>query len=166
MLPDTVNNEIEVSDDTIPVDTSRGLHLATTELRIVGSVHASGEAYLTVNEVYGDLENDRAFSIDGSVHDAGHHEVDIGKSGSVEVPSKSDLPNPQGFASVMEDRYEEKSGGEVYIDSLVIFDEGVPALAKVLDNAGYDCYDEVDLYGDVHSTGTIQVTIDKVFILD
>jgi len=77
MLPDTLSNEIEVRDDTIPADTSSGLHLAATEFKIYGSVHASGEAYLTVNEVYGNLEDDRAFSITGSVHDAGHHKLDI-----------------------------------------------------------------------------------------
>lgn len=165
MLPDTLSNEIDVRDDTVPVDTSSGLHLATTELKILGSVHAPGEAYLTVNEVYGNLENDRAFSIAGSVHDAGHHELNIGKSGSIQMPPASDLPSPKGFASVMSDRYKNDTT-EVYIDSLVIFDADMPALAKVLNNTGYDCYDEVELYGDVHSTGEIEITIDKVFILN
>jgi len=65
----------------------------------------------------------------------------------------------------MEDTYEETTS-EVYIDTLVIFDSEMPALAKVLNEVGYDCYDEVELYGSVHSTGTIEVTIDKVFLLD
>lgn len=163
MLPDTVTRELGIQNQSIT--RGPGPHIATTELKIIGSVHHSGEAYLSVGEVYGSLQNEHSFSIRGSTHESGHEELSIGAEYSSEFPPAASLPDRRGFSEVMNGTYEEYSDS-VHIGSLVIFDTDTPEIAKVLDAVDYECYDSVELYGAVHEPGVIHVNIDKVFIME
>lgn len=164
MLPDTLTDAVELDVASVDIDTSSGVHIAAPEFRVVGSVHASGEAYVTIKNVYGTVGDSRAFRVDGSVHDSGHSEVTIENEHPFKMPANPSLPSPKGFTSMMNGEFRKKGQETVNIDTLVLFDQDKPGLVKLLDEAGFDCYDEVDISGDVHSTGTVEVIIDNVFI--
>lgn len=164
MLPKTVSNELEVDEQSVNIDTKRGVHIAAPEFRVFGSIHASGEAYVNIENVYGAIGRDRNFQVEGSVHDSGHEEVTIGNEYPLELPSGITLPDPKGFTSLMQGEFRKKGEETITIDTLVLFDQNEPGMVKALDNAGFNCYDEIDISGDVHSSGTVTVNIENLFI--
>lgn len=164
MLPQTISNELGLDVQSVNIDTTTGLHIAAPEFRTVGSVHASGEAYVTIKNVYGQVKNSRCFRVDGSIHKSGTEEVVIENESPLELPAAISLPDPKGFTKVMNGDFRKTTDETIHIDTLVLFDEDEPGMIKSLDNAGFDCYDEIDITGNVHGSGTATVVIENVFI--
>lgn len=172
------------SDSQETEDENPGLVVASPNVTITGAIHASGEAYLTVETLHTpdpeeDEENTK-IGVRPSCHESGVSEVTVEETVQLEL---DELPEPaesgKGFTRVIEDEFSRRgsvhSAGtlNITIDKLVIIPTtgeghgrrgGEPVVFKALAEAGYDCYDEIRLNGSIHSVGTANVTVKDLYI--
>jgi hypothetical protein len=164
----TADNEEEYSDEQDDKQQYDFGKIASPEVCINGSVHASGEAYITINCLHS-IEEAVPIAVNGSIHKTG--------SGNVEVmqhKQETDFPEPadsaKGFSQLVSDELRETSNvhnpgnSSLSIEELAIFPSDHPELIVSLHNNGYSVYDRVALYGSVHATGAIDVTIDDLYV--
>ena len=138
---------------------------ATGRLDMRGSVHASGECYVTINRCHRLTKSELPFQAKGSVHKQGHSDVTIREECGL---SESDVPRPaeepRGFASLVKDdlRLYQSS---VTIGSLILAPDASPERIKGLAQSA-DYYDEISLCANVHSPGELTVEIDDLYVIE
>lgn len=164
MIPSTLNTQLEENYEIVPVKTHQGIHLAATSLDVIGSVHASGEAYLSIDNLYGDITKYPHFKMYGSIHKMGNEELKIGKQHPQTEITNTNL-SAKNFTDSLTERKYEIQDTNLTINSIVLYGDEKPELTHALDRAGYDCYNELEFYGDVHSSGKMTLSVEHVFIV-
>jgi len=143
--------------------------IAAPRVSFTGAVHSSGEAYVTVNRLHGDVEN-VPIAVRGSVHQTGASDLTINNR----LDYSEALPDPaddaKGFTSMVEDELRGQgavhSAGNMRLDigRLVVIPNNRPEIMVALYHDGYDVYDEIDFDGSIHSTGSIEASIEDLYL--
>jgi len=172
--------------NTKNADTVRGVDedltkIATANFRVRGSVHDDGNVEITVKNQYGDL-NHQPITVEASVHQGGTINIDVQNEHEWDdsLPEPSDV---RGDSSVVGEKLEKRdvhnSGTLRFeIDDLVtvplqdsrdrgpyLYDAtGDRDYFKVLADEGYDCWDNVEVTGSVHSYGRVEIDIENLYV--
>jgi len=149
--------------------------IATPTFAVKGSVHDDGYVTVNVENQYGDV-NHQPIHVTDSTHHGGRATVNIQNKhdwdDSLPEPSDAELSDAR-VKKELEDHY----ASNVSIDELVIVPAGGErgdkysfqahgdrSYFKPLYDNGYDCYDRVEFYGEVHEVGHITVEIEDVYV--
>ena len=135
--------------------------IATESISVSGSVHSSGEAYVTVERLHSKTD-DVPISVTGSVHGTAHSEVEVVESVSPNTNLPTPAENARGFTSMVSGdlRHEAPS---IEVGRLVIIPPDGTVVAGMYDG-GYTVYDEVRLRGGVHNPAPIEVHIEDLYV--
>ena len=143
-------------------DTNNDLDMMATEsLTVNGSVHASGEAYVTVERLHSEGDTP-PIRVSGSVHGTGHSEVEVSEFRAANDNLPSEAENARGFTSMVSgDLHHESS--RIEIERLAIIPGKAEVIAGMYDG-GYTVYDKVRLCGAVHDPGAVDVHIEDLYV--
>lgn len=167
MIPEVLKNILTSKSGTTEMaDPSYDLgRVSTYNLQIRGSVHAAGEAYLTIHNLHGHLSKTDEyddFNLRGSVHKTGTQDQTI-ESNSVLDISDLNLTETDNGADYGPDRQNIKRNETVKIETLVLFTETSPVGPRNLDPT-FVHFDELSITGDVHDSAMVEVEIDHLYV--
>ena len=135
--------------------------IASPNVRFIGSIHSSGEAYVTVDTQYGEREG--AIDIRGSIHGTGYQDFTVRnrcglRDELLELPDSA-----SGFSNFVSDRLRFTEQSNVTINKLAIIPPD-PRVIIAMANEGFDVYEEIEFVGSVHSVGTISANIKELYM--
>lgn len=140
--------------------------IAAENVSIRGSVHNSGEAYLSISRLHTPTgEEVIPVDVSGSVHGISNDSVTVG---SVVETLPEDIPEPAddpiGFTDFVDDR-EEVTSRTVYIERLYVSNTEDPALVKSL-GQHFKYVDELNIRGSVHGPGKVSVDVEDLYVVE
>lgn len=167
MIPEVLKNLLSSSSSNNDMaDPSYDMgRVSTNNLQIKGSVHAAGEAYLTIHNLHGHLSKTDEyddFNVRGSVHKTGTEDTTIESNSVVDI-SDLDIEKTDNGAERGQSRQSIKRNEHVHIETLVLFTGNSNVDYRNLDRT-FVHFDELQITGDVHDTGVIEVEIDHLYV--
>ena len=135
--------------------------MAAESLTVNGSLHSSGEAYVTVERLHSEGDTP-PIRVSGSAHRTGHSEVEVSESRAPNENLPSEAESARGFTSMVSgDLHHESS--RIEIERLAIIPGKAEAIVGMYDG-GYTVYDKVHLCGAVHDPGVVNVHIEDLYV--